>query len=102
LASFDNSLRRNFPFCLEAVISFLPFNSFIWAILMGHPVGCAINVLVWIASPADGGHASMRPALAMQAESGNPPVRALPRHTISGTVWVWSHANHSPVRPKPV
>ena len=37
-----------------------------------------------------------------QAESGKPPVRALPRQIKSGTTPVCSTANHFPVRPKPV
>ncbi len=50
-----------------------------------------------------GGHAaSISSARPTQAESGNPPVNALPRQITSGTVPECSQANHLPVRPKPV
>ena len=61
------------------------------------------KVLVWIASPCDFGHArSINALLPTHAEIGNPPDIALPRQMISGTVFVCSHANQRPVRPKPV
>jgi arginyl-tRNA synthetase len=55
------------------------------------------------ASPVETGHAaSIKSARPTHAESGKPPVNALPRQIISGTTAEHSHVNHSPVRPKPV
>ena len=70
---------------------------------MAQPTGWPRKVLVWIASPLDGGHAAfISSARPTQAESGKPPVNALPRQITSGTVPECSQANHLPVRPNPV
>src|ERR1043166_1146953 len=56
-----------------------------------------------MASPSDAGQAaSIRSARPTQADSGKPPVSALPKQIRSGTVAVCSQANHFPVRPNPV
>jgi hypothetical protein len=76
----------------------------ICASAIAQPTGWPRNVLVWIASPVEAGHAaSIKSARPTQAESGKPPVKRLAEaDQIGNHAAECSHANHFPVRPKPV
>lgn len=72
-----------------------------WASAAAQATGLPRNVLVWIASPSEGGHAAMTPGVPIAALSGRLPVNALPSSRMSGTTSQCWQANQRPVRPRP-
>src|SRR6478736_10379449 len=101
--TLDSLVSNHAPSFALRSQSFSRLISAICANAIAQPTGWPRYVLVWIASPCDGGHAaSITSARPTQAESGKPPVNALPRQVRSGITPLCSQANHFPVRPNPV